>query len=88
MKAYVSLGQDAVVRADDVVAVLDIRTLRSSPLNGPLLDRLEGAGGGAAGPCRSVVVTRTRAVACSLSVEAVRRRLETLGRGTAAPGLR
>ncbi len=77
---YVCLG-DAVVRADEVVAVLDVRVVRASALNGPLLDRLSGGGpedGSLPGACRTVVVTRRGVLACPLSAEAVRRRLQAV----------
>jgi hypothetical protein len=78
---YVDLGAEAVVRADEVVAVLDVRALRASPLNGPLLDRLPELRAGPADArrgCRAVVVTRTGVLASPLSVETIGRRLGAL----------
>ncbi len=78
---YAYLGGDLVVRADEVVAVLDIRAVRASALNQRLLDRLSSAPAGAslAAPCRAVVVTRTGVLPCPLSVETVWRRLGEVG---------
>lgn len=77
---FVHLGQEMVVDARQVVAILDARRLQRSPSTRALVERAAEEGFLVAeaplGVARSIVVTETRLYAVGASVQTVARRIE------------
>jgi regulator of extracellular matrix RemA (YlzA/DUF370 family) len=85
---YVHLGGELIVRAPDVVAVLDARLLESSEINREFVARAQKAqrlkGNGLTPDCKALVVTQTAVITSGVSPPTLARRLTRLRQSAAA----